>query len=121
MSRKIKFRMWDAENSVMINGDSLAFEEYAPITTLLSQEGIMQYTGLQDKNGKPIYEGDILFVDNNYDRFGWAAAMRGEVIFDKGKFMLTDNSGTRFFFEDNEMDYVEIVGNIYETPDLLKS
>lgn len=58
--REIKFRMWDAENGQMIDGDSLAFEEYAPISHLLSQEGIMQYTGLKDNNKKEAYHKDIV-------------------------------------------------------------
>ena len=62
----------------------------------------------------------IIVVCFNYDKFGWAAAMRGSVIFDKGKFMVSDKSGGRFFFEDNEMSYVEVIGNIYSNPELLK-
>src|ERR1700749_3590621 len=57
MKREIKFRAFiDGE---MIDGDSLAFEEYAPISKLLTNcENIMQYTGLKDKNGVQIFEGD---------------------------------------------------------------
>lgn len=126
MKRAIKFRAWDAHNKEMIDPYCELREhnhfwgEDMTNTHHVSPVAVMQYTGLKDKHSKEIYEGDVLFVDDNYARFGWAAAMRGEVIFDKGKFMLTDNSGARFFFEDNEIDYMEVIGNIYENPNLLK-
>jgi uncharacterized phage protein (TIGR01671 family) len=67
---------------------------------------LMQYTGLKDKNGKEIYEGDIV---NGTHRFGL-------VIFKDAGFFVYDEH----LDESVEEDEIEVIGNIYENPELLK-
>ena len=120
--RSIKFRAWNEEEGVMIDGDSLAFEEYAPITDLLNQDGIMQYTGLKDKTGVEIYEGDIL-VCSKYIGGNWIDTCyeRGYVEFVYGAFGLHRKQGFYRPFKDWLEDYeLEVIGNIHENPELLK-
>ncbi|PCN42296.1 hypothetical protein B9C88_21595 [Brevibacillus laterosporus] len=111
--REIKFRMWDFENQEMINGDSLAFEEYAPISQLLSQKGIMQYTGLKDCNDKEIYEGDI-FKDwkGNIRIITWKDFLWVFEVPEKQRKEL----GHRY---EDFHNVGEVIGNIYEHPHLL--
>ena len=57
--REIKFRLF--KDGEMLGADVLAFEEYGLLQDQLAGEpSLMQYTGLKDKNGKEIYEGDIV-------------------------------------------------------------
>jgi len=76
---------------------------------------LMQYTGLKDKNGKEIYEGDIIkFKDLNYD-VCWNEGMAGfRVRSQKGIAYIT---GDLFKAVD---EGCKVIGNIYENPDLLK-
>jgi uncharacterized phage protein (TIGR01671 family) len=124
--REIKFRVWDKESKILyqkiwnlqwcINGIRFAWDDYensdgeTMITELIKNSyELMQYTGLLDKNGKEIYEGDILkFNTKGGNEMVYQVKWKG-----KG-FKPTRMS------EDNQEE-IEIIGNIYENPELLSS
>lgn len=73
---------------------------------------IGQYTGLKDKNGKEIYEGDIVKTVN------WETPILAVVIFSEGLFRIKDPSFSSSFEIDRYR--LEIIGNIYDNPELLE-
>lgn len=72
-----------------------------------------QFTGLTDKNGKKIFEGDI--VEVNHDAYPGA---RGEVVFRNGSFMLEKVSDVLSLY--GFLLWCEVIGNIHDNPELLE-
>lgn len=143
MSREIKFRVWDKDLKKMhICGenqhDSISFsypENEAHYYNLQNGCGsstdgsgtyeLMQYTGLKDKNGKEIFEGDIVeYNDFNSLRTGGHAEDKiivGKVAFSCGMWMVKEKNCVHDLYEGLGNDEeLEIIGNIYENPELLE-
>lgn len=112
MAREIKFRVFykdsDGVNKMSYNW---AFEEYAPINDQLnSVVNLMQYTGVNDKNNKEAYEGDIIhcFID------GLRIGDNDTITFKNGSFWLNRRDIPISQWYDKEGAEFEIAGNIYE-------
>jgi len=114
MSRVIKFRAWNNSDKEMFTVLPVWFEEEADYhqedftVSALSARGnciLMQYTGLKDKNGVEIYEGDVIKdCDDGYASIVWMF-----------------NGWRRSDHDDFDGVEDEIIGNIYENPELLTS
>lgn len=126
MSREIKFRCWDKYNKEMLDVEDLHWDdctrEFSIRTTMYSDYFdiedmiLMQYTGLKDKNGKEIYEGDIVKIKSN------PLDMIGYIIYDEYDlaFELRDDENESqecLWYQEQEL---EVIGNIYDNPELLK-
>jgi uncharacterized phage protein (TIGR01671 family) len=137
MNREIKFRVWDGEQ--IVSPDYINRAGYGcwksnsiPETSNL----LMQFTGLKDKNGKEIYEGDICKtlievggISERIKGFGYGVVEYSSNRFTINHFKYDDSLKTRFgkntiygFTRDNfsRIGETEIIGNIYENPELLK-
>jgi len=113
--RTIKFRAWDKNEREMF--DWISIRPNLPISTLNEKDGAyewMQFTGRTGKNGKEIYEGDI--VENNGTRWEiyWHDINACYCMVVCGKERSTNNP---LFI--GEAEHSEVIGNIYENPELL--
>ena len=109
--REIKFRAWHNAKKEM---QFYEFLTYAPPNYMALD--LMQYTGLKDKNGKEIYEGDVLEWEDR-------RVIDSRVIeFSDGGFWLVGktNEPWKERFMPSEPTR-EIIGNIYENPELIKT
>jgi uncharacterized phage protein (TIGR01671 family) len=110
--REIKFRAWDKKKEEISDCNDIWFLDDASLNSIFENKNyiFMQYTGLKDKNGKEIYEGDIITDDNGemvYD----------EVIFCKGTFCIKKGKNQYHIFNEKN---VKVLGNIYENNNLIK-
>ena len=124
MNREIKFRAWHSEFSEMVySSDETLWEkrEFYPFCIPVGfshyptgQWDLMQYTGIKDKNGKEIYEGDIVYRTST--------STTGDVRFRKGKFYVRWKGEAGYVMFDSDIETCEgsdeIKGNIFENPDV---
>ncbi|EAE5643309.1 hypothetical protein I1C49_001732 [Listeria monocytogenes] len=129
--REIEFRGKRIDNGEWVYGNLMQFEDSATFifaderkgaSTLtyahfiinnmhaIDEKTLGQYTGLKDKNGKKIFEGDICWEEHN--------ECYGVVKFEEGKFLYVWENIAEDLWE--VADDIEICGNIHENPELLE-
>ncbi len=131
MDREIKFRAYSKKFKRMFDVVSIDFEletvclkipdimNYDIILCEFEEVDLMQYTGLKDKNGKEIYEGDIAkttfcFPNQNEERIGL-------VYFDYTDLQWQLGEPCDWCsFSKEKFEECEVIGNIYENPELLE-
>lgn len=132
MNRKIQFRVWDGDEMIYLqptgiqkfafeNGDVMSFSDegykefysHECYPSVKCEYPVMQFTGLKDKNGKEIYEGDICkWPSNHLSKIEWnnkracfnAVGITQSRGVSRGGIVPT---------------HIEVIGNIYQHPELL--
>lgn len=125
--REIKFRAWEInwlnKETGQPQGRMMQWEDirddFAYIQNVTSHFILTQYTGLKDTNNKEIYEGDIVRCSHDYDNYincfvAWREHLAGFYYVDKS---CEDKQWLSMITMFNASE--EIIGNIYENPELL--
>lgn len=112
-NREIKFRAWDEDIKQMLPPVDLSVNKKYWKWLGVNDLKLMQFTGLLDKNGKEIYEGDIVEIPDYY-------AKKGIVEYSAPEFHVYDGDDGFTSFDWEEWEYFKVIGNIYENPNLLK-
>jgi uncharacterized phage protein (TIGR01671 family) len=131
--RDIKFRAWDKQLGRMLSDampmrGSIWWDNGASFDGKGGEYDVMQFTGIVDKDNKPVYEGDVIktfwqhdgHINRDYEIVGVVSYSE-----DMAQFVVTNDAKDQwcpFYSFDREEyfpDYTEVLGNIYEHPHLL--
>ena len=111
MKRVIKFRCWSKQTQTMQPWDEMI--DHGDFYRILDQSStypLMQFTGLTDKNGVDIYEGDVCCV---------AGIGNCEVVFDYCGWHFENDEQMQDFSGCEDLTTCEVIGNIHENPELI--
>lgn len=142
MSREIKFRAWDSQekrffyitvgdNSIRYPEDYTAYYSLPGVIRFTYAEGWQQYTGLRDRKGVEIYEGDIVEYLYSINRPNESTNFNHEDITGRGKIFWNQDHARWDVTDRNDIDMedfcelaedeCEVIGNIHENPNLLEA
>lgn len=115
MQDRFKFRVWDKINEIWVKNfsiDEQGFVEcfYNPTQAMNRRLVLMQCTGLKDKNGKLIYEGDIVERKNGF------SIKRGVVYFNEVFTQFAATNMSHYSLVNRSI----VIGNIYQNKELLE-
>lgn len=111
-NREIKFRAWDKQHNCftqypfVVDNKGNVFKEYIGGGKLEKHYVLMQFTGLTDKNGKEIYESDLVLYKEEKRIVSWAGL----------GWELQQKDSPAHAWDLWEPEFSELIGNIYENP-----
>ncbi|MCR8987908.1 YopX family protein [Brevibacillus laterosporus] len=111
--REIKFRAWDDVSKVMSFSTFEQFDDMMGFrfSHFETEKPIyMQYTGIKDCNGKEIYEGDIVQIDNTDEVSWWVRGEKALVEYKPGRFRTLIKSGEAIMMREDMSDVIEVIG-----------
>jgi len=101
---------------IQTSHESIIRERDTNIEWIVHKDSVGQYTGLNDKNGKKIFEGDIVEIG----KLGAIPAFSVKICFKNGYFYGEyANTPIIYFMENYSSNLIEVIGNIHDNPELL--